>query len=208
MSCEYQNRCGNNEKCFVCNDMRLLKLPEDKNRQRLQSKAKSIAKKVDLLDDCSESWNDLEATVAAKISAIPTVKQYTEMRDARRQVRSGAIWFMPGDVTDTIILVECKERSSTTAKGEKNITIPKSWLTKLDAEAKLDGKYPTFAFRYKNDEQIYSINKFEILEDMVTEIKFLRMENESVKLDRDKYKYLCIEQAKELAELKALPREN
>lgn len=188
LDCQYEGRCLNEEKCLICNDYRLLKLPEDKHRMKLQSKAKKVSAKKDNLDDCSESWKDLEQSVASRISAVPTVKQYNEIREARRQVRSGAIWFMPGDVADTVVLVECKERSSVTAKGEKSITIPKSWLDKLDDEARFAGKYPTFAFRYKNDDTIYSINRFEVLEDMVTEIKFLRMENERLKAELDQLK--------------------
>lgn len=200
--CEHEGRCLNSDRCLFCNDYRLLKMPEDSNRKRMQSKAAAIAKKKDTRTDCSQSWKDLEQTVANKISAIPTTKQYIEMKEARRQVRSGAIWFMPGDVADPVILVECKERSSVTANGEKSITIPKSWLTKLEAEAKLDGKYPTFAFRYKNDEQIYSINKFEVLEDMVLEIKYLRVDNENLKLERENYQARIRELEKELERLR------
>lgn len=185
--CDYEGRCLNTDRCLICNDHRLLKLPEDSGRLKNQNKARYINKKKDTKSDCSESWKDLESSVAARVSAIPTTKQYIEMKEARRQVRSGAIWFMPGDVADTIILAECKERSQTTASGEKSITIPKSWLTKVEEEARMDGKYPTFAFRYKNDDQIYSINKFEVLEDMVLEIKFLRVDNENLKLERENY---------------------
>jgi len=210
MSCQYYDRCES-KRCFVCDDLRLLKLPEDKKRQQLQSKANRISKKKDKEDDCKESWKDLEATVASGISAVPTVKQYTEMREANRQVRSGAIWFMPGDVDDPIILAECKERSTVTAKGEKTITIPKAYLTKIKEEARLAGKYPCFAFRYKNDDVVYMTNEFGVLCDMITEIKFLRMDNANQKntvdrqaIDIEQYKRLVYEQAKEIAELKKL----
>lgn len=200
--CEYEDRCLNTDKCFVCDDYRLLKMPEDKKRKSLQAKAKIANNKRDNLENCSESWKDLESAVAARISAMPTVKQYNEMREARRQMRSGAIWFMPGDVADTVILTECKERAQTTAKGEKSITIPKSWLTKINKEAELAGKYPTFAFRYKNDDIIYSINDFEVICEMVLEIKYLRVENENIKNQRDKYHAVIEQQEKEIIELK------
>lgn len=200
--CEHEGRCLNTEKCLICNDYRLLKLPEDAKRKQLQSKARTISKKKDTNTDCSESWKDLEQSVASKLSAIPTTKEYIDMREARRQVRSGAIWFMPGDVADTIVLVECKERSTVTATGEKTITVPKSWLTKLEEEAKHDGKYPTFAFRYKNDDQIYSINKFDVLEDMVLEIKYLRVDNENLKLERENYQARIRQLEKENQELR------
>ena len=200
--CEHEGRCLNTDKCLICNDYRLLKLPEDGNRLRIQNKAKFVSKKKDTLSSCKESWKDLEQAVATRVSAIPTTKQYIDMREARRQVRSGAIWFMPGDVADTIILAECKERASMTANGEKSITIPKSWLTKVKEEAQSSGKYPTFAFRYKNDTQIYSINEFEVLEDMVLEIKYLRVDNENLKLERENYQARIRQLERENAELK------
>lgn len=200
--CEYTNRCLNSDKCMRCMRHALLKLPEDKKRLQAQRKAVKDTHKKDRLDNCSESWKDLEQAVASRISALPTTKQYNEMREARRQVRSGAIWFMPGDVTDTIILAECKERSTVTARGEKSITIPKAWLNKLEDEAESEGKYPTFAFRYKDDTQIYAINKFEVLEEMVLEIKYLRLENERLKQENEKYKKIILEQEKEIQELR------
>lgn len=202
--CNFTDRCINADKCMRCIEHSLLQMPEDKKRKQLQRKAASSSSKKDKLDDCSESWKDLEQAVADRISALPTTKQYNDMREARRQTRSGAIWFMPGDVTDTIILAECKERSAVTAKGEKSITIPKSWLDKLDEEAKLDGKYPTFAFRYKNDDAIYSINHFEVLEEMVLEIKYLRIENERMNNAELKYKKVLKEQELEIQRLKKL----
>ena len=200
--CEHEGRCLNTDRCLICNDYRLLKLPEDSNRLRIQNKSRVVSRKKDTKSDSSESWKDLEQTVATRVSAIPTTKQYIDMREARRQVRSGAIWFMPGDVADTVILAECKERSSVTANGEKTITIPKSWLTKVEEEARQDGKYPTFAFRYKNDEQIYSINRFEVLEDMVLEIKYLRVDNENLKLERENYQARIRELEREIMELR------
>lgn len=202
LDCEHEGRCLNTEKCLICNDYRLLKLPEDGNRLKMQNKARVATKKKDTKSDCSESWKDLENAVATRISAIPTTKQYIDMREARRQVRSGAIWYMPGDVADTIILAECKERSAVTASGEKTITIPKSWLTKVEEEAEHDGKYPTFAFRYKNDDQIYSINKFEVLEDMVLEIKYLRVDNENLKLERENNQARIRQLEREIEQLK------
>lgn len=201
MSCEYKDTCLS-QRCFVCDNLRLLKLPEDKKRKQLQSKANRISKKKDNADNSMESWKDLESTVASKISAMPTTKQYNDMREANRQVRSGAIWFMPGDVDDPIILAECKERSTITAKGEKSITIPRSWLTKIKAEAELTGKYPCFAFRYKNDDVVYMCNEFDVLCDMITEIKFLRVDNANLKNEKNKYRALALEQEKEITELK------
>ena len=178
-----------------------MKLPEDKKRKTFQNKAKKSTLKKDNEIDCKNSWKDLEQAVADRINALPTTKQYNETRTARRQVRSGAIWFMPGDVADTVILAECKERSTVTAKGEKTISIPRLWLDKLDEEAKLVGKYPTFAFRYKDDVNIYSINHFEVLEEMVLEIKYLRIERERLEEENRRLKKVLLEQEREISRL-------
>lgn len=185
VDCKYAADCQNSDKCFVCTDYRLLKLPGDKRKQTLQSKARIATTSKDNLDDSSESWKSLEESVAAELNALLTTKQYKQIRESRRQVRSGAIWFMPGDVSDTVVLAECKERSSVTAKGEKTITIPKEWLTKVAEEARMGGQYPTLMFRYKNDETIYSVNDFDVLCEMVHEIKYLRVENERLSEEND-----------------------
>lgn len=200
--CEYEDRCLNNDKCLICTKHRLLKLPEDKKKLSMQSKARVVQKKKDCNEDSSESWKDLESAVASRLSAVPTVRQYNDMRESRRQVRSGAIWFMPGDVTDTVVLSECKERSTITAKGEKTITIPRGWLTKIHEEAESDGKYPSFMFRYKNDETIYSINEFDVLCDMVLEIKYLRNDNVNLTSEKEKYLRVIKQQEAEIIRLR------
>lgn len=165
----------NTHQCLRCTKHRLLKLPEDKAKARLQSKFKSTVKKKDAEDNSKESWKDLEATVASGISVIPTTKQY----EARRQTRSGAIWFMPGDVADTVILAECKERCVETKAG-KSIAINKRWLDKILEEADTN-QYPVLVFRYKGSDEVYFTMQFEYLCDMVTEIKYLREENERLR---------------------------
>lgn len=200
--CGYFDRCLNTDNCMRCKEHSLMKLPEDKKRGLNQRRATASTLKKDNETDCKSSWKDLEQAVADRINALPTTKQYNESRNARRQIRSGAIWFMPGDVADTVILAECKERSTTTAKGEKTITVPKEWLDKLDEEAELMGKYPTFAFRYKNDVNIYSINHFEVLEEMVLEIKYLRLEKIRLEEENKKLKKVLLQQEQEIVSFK------
>ena len=89
---------------------------------------------------------------------------------------------MPGDVIDPVMLMECKERSTVDAQGKNQITIKKEWLEKITQEA--DGNlYPALTFRYKGSEDIYFIQSFEILMDMVGEIKYLREELSRLKGD-------------------------
>ena len=159
----------------MCNDYRLLKTPGDKRKLADQAKHRKQSAKADTKGDSTESWNDLEATVAAALNTTPTHRQYLERQLARRQARSGGIWFMPGDVIDPVMLMECKERSTIDAQGKNQITIKKEWLEKITQEA--DGNlYPALTFRYKGSEDIYFVQSFEILMDMVGEIKYLREE--------------------------------
>lgn len=195
--CEFYNRCKNNSKCLMCGpDQRLLKLPEDKNRTQYRAKAKQNT--VTAMDD--NSGATLEEYVAANFNNLPTVKEW----EARRQLGSGNIWFMPGDVADDVMLVECKERSTTTSKGEKSMTIPRSMMLKIIEEAKTYNTYPALVFRYKGDEsgRSYFVQDFDILCDMVHEIKILRHESKVMKNERDMYKQVAEKLHKELQRLK------
>lgn len=195
--CEYYLRCQNNTKCLTCGpEQRLLKLPEDKQRQQYRAKAK-----VNTVTQMSDnSGATLEDYVAANFNNLPTVKEW----HARRQAGSGNIWFMPGDVADTVILAECKERSTTNSKGEKSISIPKSMLEKIEEEAELYNTYPALCFRYKNDQsgKTYVINDFDVLVEMVHEIKVLRHENKVMTNERDMYKQVATKLYKEVERLK------
>lgn len=195
--CEYYNRCKNNAKCLSCGpDQRLLKLPEDKNRKQYRGKA--LQNTVTSMDD--NSGETLEDYVAANFNNLPTVREW----EAHRQAGSGNIWFMPGDVADTVVLAECKERGTTNSKGEKSITIPKAMLEKIEEEAKLYRTYPALPFRYKGDMsgKTYVINDFDVLVEMVHEIKILRHENKVKNNERDMYKKVSEELHKEVIRLK------
>lgn len=170
--CNYLDRCLNKDKCMRCRDESLLKLPEDKKRLYMQQKAKHSSKKTDTKLDSKESWNDMEQLVADKLNAVPTTKQFN---DAKRQIRSGAISTLKGDVVDDFLLIECKERAST-SNGSKSITIKKEWLDKIKEEAKSVDKLPCFCFRYKDDETIYSIIDYDIISEIICNLKYVMEE--------------------------------
>lgn len=195
--CEYFNRCLNNHKCLMCGqEQRLLKLPEDKQRTKRRGRTKSTS----ITSITDNSGRTLEEYVKDRFNSLPTVKEW----QARRQLGSGNIWFMPGDVADTVVLAECKERSTINSKGEKNITIPKTMLEKIEKEAKTYNTFPALVFRYKGDEsgKTYFVQDFEVLCEMVHEIKFLRHENQVVTNERNMYKQVSEELYKELQQLK------
>lgn len=129
-----------------------------------------------------DSWKELEQYVADQLNAIPFAQE------ARRQLRSGGIWFLPGDVAHDLLLPECKERDTHTAGGEKSFTIKKEWITKMMEEAKLADKFPALVFRFKNDDETYFVDDFTTLRDMIHLIKVLQEDNMEYKKERDIYK--------------------
>ena len=193
--CEHYLRCQNNTKCLRCGPtQRLLKLPSDNTRT--QSRAKIKHASVTAAHDVS--GQTLEEYVKHVFNSLPTVKEY----QARRQIGSGNIWFMPGDVADTVILAECKERLTLTTKGEKTMNIPKSMLEKIIEEAKTYNTYPALVFRYKADEKAntYFVQEFEVLTEMVHEIKYLRHQTQELEAERNMYKEIAEKLIKEKQE--------
>jgi hypothetical protein len=97
---------------------------------------------------------------------------------ARRQLASGALHFALGDmITEeelTAALAEFKERSSVDARGNKQITIKKEWLDKLEKEAKLMGRdYYFLPFRFKDSDKDYVVIEFDLLLSYVQTIQIL-----------------------------------
>lgn len=179
--CEHYFFCQNNKKCQICGpDQRLLKLPGDDKRKKNIQKAERFKKGSHKED----SWKELEQYVADQLNAVPYKPE------ARRQLRSGGIWFLPGDVQDTVLLPECKEREQYTSKGEKAFTIKKEWIEKVFEEARLADKFPALIFRFKNDDHVYFVDDFTVLRDMVHLIKVLNEEVEKLTKERDLYKQL------------------
>lgn len=177
--CEYFTRCKNNNKCQICGPtQRLLQLPgDDKKKKALQ-----VATRNQQGSNKKDSWKELEQYVADQLNAVPYTKE------ARRQLRSGGIWYLPGDVDDAVIIPECKEREEYDAKGEKSFTIKKEWIEKVFEEAKLVHRFPALIFRFKNDDQAYFVDNFDVLRDMIHMIKILTEENNTLTKERDLYK--------------------
>jgi hypothetical protein len=169
MSCEYENRCVNSDKCYRCFNQQLLRLPEDKQKARHRTN-KVHNKKVAAADD---SWKDLESTVADKLNRVPT------MKEARRSRASGALWFEKGDIVDEILHPECKERKGRELKGGgKSISIQRLWLEKAKEECRASNKIMVLPFRFKEDENIYGIFDFDDIADLVTTTKAYIMDND------------------------------
>lgn len=172
--CEYESRCLSNTKCYKCHNYTLLKLPEDKYKKQMQRKAKKdLDKAKSKYNDTDKSWRSLEQEVASKINNIPTIQE------ARRSRMSGALEFEKGDIVDTVLHPECKERKGTKLKsGEKSMSIKKEWLEKAKDECKDTDKTMCLPFRFKGDENIYVILDFDDLAALTTSLKAYMIENE------------------------------
>lgn len=158
--------CQNKGKsCFKCYDYAFYKEPVIKNSNR---------KYMD--KNAKDSWKKLESDVASDLSKLKSGYE------AKRQIRSGALPFAPGDVSDSVAFLECKERTPTEANGTKSFTVSKDWLDKAEIEAKEEDKPMFLPFRFKGDEEIYTVTKWEYIAELITTIKSLMLEADKQEL--------------------------
>lgn len=174
-SCNLLEECKQaGKQCHLCfNQSRFVPIKE-KKVYRYDPKKKS-----------QKAGMDFENVGAAKYNqAVRHAKDA-----ARRQPNSGAMAHALGDVITeeklTAALTEFKERGSTTAKGEKTISIKKEWLEKLKWEAsQMNREYYFLPFRYKNDDTEYVAMEYDILlsyiqtiQMLLERVRLLEMEN-------------------------------
>ena len=170
MGCGYESSCLNLGRCFRCVDNKLLKIKGQKGQQKTAGLLTPHDHKTAQADD---SWKDLEQQVADKLNNIPTIQE------ARRSRASGALWFEKGDIVDTILHPECKERKGNELKsGEKSISIKKEWLEKAADECKFEDKTMCLPFRFKGDTNIYCIFRNDDIAELVTTMKAYILDNE------------------------------
>jgi hypothetical protein len=113
------------------------------------------------------SWKDLEQQVADSLNRLPT------MKEARRARASGALWFEKGDIVDSILHPECKERTA-----EKSFSIKREWLEKALNECKYSDKTMCLPFRFKGDDQIYIVMRNQDIMELITMMKAYMQDNE------------------------------
>ena len=173
MDCEYEATCENNDKCYRCINQNLLKLktkPWNKPKKVNNSLVKAHNTKA---MNAKNSWENLEQEVADSLNNIPNIQ------DARRSIRSGALWFEKGDIVDEILHPECKERTGRQLKsGDQSISIQKIWLEKAADECKSNSKTMCLPFRFKGDSKIYTIFEHEDIAELITLMKAYMRDNE------------------------------
>lgn len=95
-----------------------------------------------------------------------------ERQEAKRQPNSGAGWYAKGDIKLDHALMECKERGTVNARGEKQITIPRLWITKQEEEAFQEQRpYWYIPFGYKGDEEVYLIKSYNHEMELIFELR-------------------------------------
>ena len=173
MSCEYENVCLNNVNCFRCFNQKLLKL-NTKPWQKQKTNSVSLVKKNNVKEmNAEDSWKNLEQEVADSLNNVPSIQE------ARRSIRSGALWFETGDIVDEILHPECKERTGRQLKaGDQSLSIQKHWLEKASEECKHNSKVMCLPFRFKGDDKIYTIFDHNDIAELITTMKAYIRDNE------------------------------
>lgn len=181
MNCEHEHTCLNAPtKCFRCNNASLLKV---KGQKGLRKTAGLIADHNFKKSNADNSWEDLEQQVVDKLNNIPTIAE------ARRARASGALWFEKGDIVDTILHPECKERKGSELKtGEKSMSIKREWLEKAAEECQFEDKTMCLPFRFKGDKNIYCIFRNDDIVTLITTMKAYMLDNELKEMEIAKLK--------------------
>ena len=156
------------DKCFRCNGEKLFSSKSGKKRSAF---VKPHDKAIATSDD---SWKDLEQQVADALNSVPSI------RDARRSRASGALWFEKGDVIDQILHPECKERTA-----EKSFSIKREWLEKAQKECQYSNKTMCLPFRFKGDDQIYTVVRNQDLMELITLMKSYVEDNDRLQAEID-----------------------
>lgn len=107
---------------------------------------------------------------------------FPKLGESHRQLRSGGIWTMPGDVRDHIMLVEAKQRTLTNSVGELKFVIKRKVLRKIENEANFK-QIPALVFRMSDDDTIYGVLKYENLMELISQLKFAYKENKLLQME-------------------------
>lgn len=169
-SCPYVTRCLNTAQCYRCEHYHLLRLAEDKVRQKRRTRHPGGGAK-------QPAWRRFEHEIARRLSSVPTVVEY----ESRRQPASGALPGRPGDVWDEVVLNESKLRNQHTTAGRTQHTVKREWLEKVAQEAG-PGKVPLYTFRFAGPSSVYAVVRFDDLLELIHEVKLLRAERANLQL--------------------------
>lgn len=98
---------------------------------------------------------------ASKIQEKRITKSLKQIiKNTKRQIASGAMWFAKGDILSSFFLIEAK----TKVKPSKQFTIKKEWLEKIYSQALEVGKIPVLAISFGDNEDYYVLRSKDFIE--------------------------------------------
>lgn len=106
-----------------------------------------------------------------KISDDMERREAKRWPNGKRQIMSGALYHLPGDIVIGNLLVEHKYSEATDCRGEKQIVIHREDLLKIIDEAARTGKFPALIFRYKGDDRRFIVFDAQVLEDYLWSVE-------------------------------------
>lgn len=186
---EMHRVCSKNALCHLCDGERLFhdpvaerKAKEEAKRQKQQA-AKTASLKTHQREKkegmafekrVAKAWNSTVGS-AQRNGSNPSKPRLGRELEAKRQANSGATWLAKGDIKLKHALMECKERGTLNAKGEKQITLMKDWLDKMEVEAFKEARdYWYLPFGFKDSEDIYLVKPYDHEMQMINEIRSMR----------------------------------
>lgn len=153
---EKHDQCQKNALCHLCDGERLYSPPKE-HKPLKRSGPKKKKEGMDFEKRVVKKWNQAGSN------------------EARRRPNSGAFSNLPGDIATPQDLMECKERGSASAKGEKNFTIELNWILKVQRETASCGKLNWYIpFSFKNYEEVFLIKSFDHELELLQTIEQLR----------------------------------
>ena len=174
--------CQKSNLCHLCDGQRLFTKPK-----WMVQKEKQEQKKRDGIKKKPKEGMGFEKRAQKRYNqTVGKDKPSSSVPNARRRPNSGAIWCMPGDIVTEKELMECKERGSTTSKGEKTITIQKHQLDKIEQEAFFSNKDVWYyLFGFKECDRIYLVKDFEEELSMIQQINKLKQRIQELEGDQN-----------------------
>ena len=95
----------------------------------------------------------------------------------QRQIGSGAFGkvdpLLVGDVSGNIgrlkFLFELKALEQYNGRGERTVAFPRSWLEKINIEAKSLGRIPMFIYHFKGSNEDWAVIRYDVLHAILAE---------------------------------------
>lgn len=155
------------------------KAPASSTLKTANKKTKVQKPRISLEDIIEKDSNEQQQEVVEErfvppITGLSKIKTYPTKprKEAVRQVNSGAMWHSKGDIKLDHALMECKERGTVNARGQKSISIPKDWIEKQIKESLQEQRpYWYIPFRYKGDEEIYLVKSYDHEMELIYELR-------------------------------------